>query len=324
MDDGKSNLGEEATDVKKDKINAIWAQLNAKKETPTVGRNAGVPFFGVASKPVKQTETSNKSASAVPTSIGYRHSRKDGRLDSLIRLPTQPLQSVACGRRLCSELDLQSWMVNLGIAPKKPSSVTDNIGKTNQPLSIEDILKKQETSSSIDTGKKQESASVEDQEAGSEDVENEDARKIAAAALASAKAATKASTDGKMEINEVRDFAGEEVRITKFVDPNSKAAVAARKRAEMQAASSSGLDALLQQIGKKQKLNILDKSRKDWGEFKEDKGIEVELEMHKKSGDTYTEKVAFLQRADVREYERERDARLALQSKRRNESGSLE
>ncbi|KAG6545510.1 hypothetical protein Mapa_013112 [Marchantia paleacea] len=215
-------------------------------------------------------------------------------------------------------------MVNLGIAPKKPSSVTDNIGETNQPLSIEDLLKKQETSSSVSTGKKQECSSVEDQETGSEDLENEDGRKIAAAALASAKAATKASTDGKMEINEVRDFAGEEVRITKFVDPNSKAAVAARKRAEMQAASSSGLDALLQQIGKKQKLNILDKSRKDWGEFKEDKGIEVELEMHKKSGDTYTEKVAFLQRADVREYERERDARLALQSKRRNESGSLD
>jgi hypothetical protein len=52
----------------------------------------------------------------------------------------------------------------------------------------------------------------------------------------------------------------------------------------------------------------LDGSRKDWGQFKEEKGLEDELEAYKKSGDKYLVKVAFLQRFGVREYEKERDA----------------
>lgn len=103
-----------------------------------------------------------------------------------------------------------------------------------------------------------------------------------------------------------------------------KAAQALIRKSEMQASSSSGLDGLLQQISKKQKPNILDRSRKDWGTFKEEKGLEDELEAYKKSGDKYLDKVAFLQRADVREYEKERDARLALQSKQRSETVPLD
>jgi hypothetical protein len=103
-----------------------------------------------------------------------------------------------------------------------------------------------------------------------------------------------------------------------------KAAQASIRKSEMQASSSSGLDGLLQQISKKQKPNILDRSRKDWGTFKEEKGLEDELEAYKKSGDKYLDKVAFLQRADVREYEKERDARLALQSKQRSETVPLD
>lgn len=104
---------------------------------------------------------------------------------------------------------------------------------------------------------------------------------------------------------------------------DAKAAQALRRKSEMQASSSSGLDSLLQQISKKQKPNILDRSRKDWGQFKEEKGLEDELEAYKKSGDKYLDKVAFLQRSDVREYEKERDARLALQSKQRSETAPL-
>ena len=104
---------------------------------------------------------------------------------------------------------------------------------------------------------------------------------------------------------------------------DSKAAQALRRKSEMQASSSSGLDDLLQQISKKQKPNILDRTRKDWGQFKEEKGLEDELEAYKKSGDKYLDKVAFLQRSDLREYEKERDARLALQSKRQSETAPL-
>jgi hypothetical protein len=67
----------------------------------------------------------------------------------------------------------------------------------------------------------------------------------------------------------------------------------------------------------------LDGSRKDWGQFKEEKGLEDELEAYKKSGDKYLVKVAFLQRFGVREYEKERDARLALQSKRQSKTTPL-
>lgn len=112
----------------------------------------------------------------------------------------------------------------------------------------------------------------------------------------------------------MRDFAGEEIKVTKLVDPNSKAAEELKRKQ-----SASGVDRLLQQIEKKQKINVLDKSRKDWTEFKEEKKIEEELESYNKSGDKYTDRVAFLQRSDLREYERERDARLALQAKRQSD-----
>ena len=70
---------------------------------------------------------------------------------------------------------------------------------------------------------------------------------------------------------------------------------------------------------------MLDKTRKDGGEFKEDKkGLEEELDAYKIS-DQYLEKVSLLQGADCREFEWERDAQLALQARRkaRYERGSM-
>lgn len=63
---------------------------------------------------------------------------------------------------------------------------------------------------------------------------------------------------------------------------------------------------------------MLDKTKKDWGGFKEEnKGLEEELDAYKKSSNQYLERVSFLERADYREFERERDARLAVQAKRK-------
>lgn len=119
------------------------------------------------------------------------------------------------------------------------------------------------------------------------------------------------------QITEVRDFAGEEVEVKKFVDANSKEA---SEKAKATGAVPSAVDAVLEQIKKKPKLSVLDKTKKDWGEFKEEnKGLEGELETYKKSGNQYLDKVSFLQRADYREFERERDARLALQAKRKSD-----
>ncbi|KAH9608030.1 hypothetical protein KSS87_004821 [Heliosperma pusillum] len=138
---------------------------------------------------------------------------------------------------------------------------------------------------------------------------SDEAKKLAAAALAAAKAtAASAAAMGKNEVTEIRDFAGEEIEVKKVIDPSCMEA----------AGPSSAVDAILEQIKKKPKLNLLDKTKKDWGEFKEENiGLEDELDAYKKSSNQYLDKVSFLNRADYREYERERDARLAQQAKRR-------
>lgn len=115
------------------------------------------------------------------------------------------------------------------------------------------------------------------------------------------------------QITEVRDFAGQEIEVKKFVDSDSKEA---SERAKAHAPSA--VDAVLEQIKKKQKLSVLDKTKKDWGEFKEEnRGLEDELDAYKKSSNQYLDKVSFLQRTDYREFERERDARLSLQARKR-------
>lgn len=77
------------------------------------------------------------------------------------------------------------------------------------------------------------------------------------------------------------------------------------------AAAHGGLDSVLLQMEKARKLNVLDKSKMDWKEVKEgDADMEEDLEKHKK-GKTYLEQQDFLKRAELREYEIERDARLA-------------
>jgi hypothetical protein len=50
----------------------------------------------------------------------------------------------------------------------------------------------------------------------------------------------------------------------------------------------------------------------DWKEYKStDENVEEELEQHKRSGNQYLDKQEFLKRAELREYEIERDKRLA-------------
>ncbi|WCJ23238.1 hypothetical protein M5689_005275 [Euphorbia peplus] len=148
---------------------------------------------------------------------------------------------------------------------------------------------------------------------------SDEAIKIAAAALSAVKdaaaAAAAASGRGKIEIKEVRDFAGQDIEVKKLVDAESREA-AERARSS----APSAVDAVLEQIKKKPKLSVLDKTKKDWGEFKdENKGLEDELDAYKKSSNQYLDRVSFLQRADYREFERERDARLAQQARRRTD-----
>lgn len=86
----------------------------------------------------------------------------------------------------------------------------------------------------------------------------------------------------------------------------------AEKLKEKEKEKKSGIDAVLASLEAAKKVNVLDKSRDDWGNFKKtDIQIEAELDAYKKSGGKYLDKVDFLKRAELREYEAERDQRLA-------------
>ncbi|KAJ4787792.1 Craniofacial development protein 1 [Rhynchospora pubera] len=206
------------------------------------------------------------------------------------KLPKPVMQKLGSSPKPKTNKSTPDWMVKLGLAPKKVISENSSEAskKTSDPV----------------------------QNSG-----GEDAKQLAAAALAAVREAASNSQvgKGKIQITEVRDFAGEEIHVKKLVDANSKEAE--EEKSKSMGAAPSALDSVLEQIKKKPKLSVLDKTKKDWGEFKEDnKGMEDELDAYKKSSNQYLDKVSFLQRADYREFERERDARLAQQAKRKAES----
>ncbi|KAL4458082.1 hypothetical protein ABPG75_012947 [Micractinium tetrahymenae] len=143
-----------------------------------------------------------------------------------------------------------------------------------------------------------------------------DKKTVAAAALAAAKAAASAAgaarMGGTITVQEQRRFAGQTITVNKEVAAGSKEAQKAAAEAEAAARKKAGLDAVLASLQQAKKVTVLDKSRADWKDFKKtDDTIEEELEMHKRSGDQYLDKQAFLKDAELREYEKERDRRLA-------------
>lgn len=109
----------------------------------------------------------------------------------------------------------------------------------------------------------------------------------------------------KVTVTQILDFAGEEVRVEKEVDAssikeNKAAATAAPKmqpfgrimpgagiKRPAGSGSSGGLGSLLNQIGKKKKISVLEKSQMDWKSFKSSEGIEEDLQTFNKGKDGY-------------------------------------
>ena len=60
---------------------------------------------------------------------------------------------------------------------------------------------------------------------------------------------------------------------------------------------------------KKQKMGCLDKSKLDWDSYVENEGIKEELETFNKGKDGYVEKQMFLERADFRQFEKEKSSK---------------
>lgn len=71
----------------------------------------------------------------------------------------------------------------------------------------------------------------------------------------------------------------------------------------------SGLKDFVSNLGKKNKIGTLQKSKIDWDSFKRDQGIEDDLKQATLSKDGYVERQAFLSRADVRQFEIEKSIR---------------
>ncbi|XP_076847831.1 craniofacial development protein 1 isoform X2 [Brachyhypopomus gauderio] len=139
-------------------------------------------------------------------------------------------------------------------------------------------------------------------------------------------------------ITKVFDFAGEEVRVTKEVDADSREARSFLKKEEEEKAEEmreqqtsvseapsrcsvsagpsvkrpAGMGSVLNRIGgKKQKMSTLEKSKLDWDAFKEEEGITDELAIHNRGKDGYVERKNFLERVDHRQFQLEKGVRLS-------------
>lgn len=134
----------------------------------------------------------------------------------------------------------------------------------------------------------------------------------------------------KVKIMKVFEFAGEEVKVEKEVSvdsaearlslstaENSSAkppestspAVRERGRGGIRRVGLGGISSVLGQIGKKAKISTLEKSKLDWDNFKKQENIEEELNTHNRGKDGYLERQDFLQRADLRQFEIEKQLR---------------
>ena len=133
---------------------------------------------------------------------------------------------------------------------------------------------------------------------------------VAKDAVEKANEATRLRAEESARFLETRNFAGKMVEVeTEYVE-GTKEAKAHAKRAE--ALAKGGIDAVLAQLMEPKKLNVLDKTRADWRSVKDDDAeLQEDLQHHARGGRTYREQQEFLQNADYREYELERDARLA-------------
>lgn len=125
----------------------------------------------------------------------------------------------------------------------------------------------------------------------------------------------------KQTIKEIFEFAGEAVEVEKEVtvpvvagngaSPSSEA-LAKRPRTST---SGGGLNAILGQIGKKNKLSILEKTKLDWSGFKKNEGIDEELQIHNKGRGGFLERQDFLERTDLRQFEIEKSLRQSNRKK---------
>lgn len=197
------------------------------------------------------------------------------------------------------------FMADVEPAPKKP--------KLQPEPKVEDSLKAQTAPSD----KSAEKNSLDGDKSPESKTDSKDAPVID----------TPGTSSGKMKITQIFDFAGEKVEVEKEVDAGSKEAQKLLADQEKQEQASKqqtvlvrpkaggGLSTVVGSIlNKKNKMSVLEKSKLDWNGFKRQEGIEEELATFNRGKGGYLEKQAFLERADLRQFDLEK----AMREKRRN------
>lgn len=119
---------------------------------------------------------------------------------------------------------------------------------------------------------------------------------------------------------EIFEFAGETIEIPsksvaaplKTTEETKSPSTAAPKLAAgtKRASVGGGLSSMLNQLTKKNKLSVLEKTKLDWDGFKDDQGISEELQTHNRGRDGFLERRDFLERTDLRQFEIEKNLRL--------------
>lgn len=142
----------------------------------------------------------------------------------------------------------------------------------------------------------------------------------------------KPKVEEKIKITKVFEFAGEEVKVEEEVLANSVAARLAHSSVEQYSdktqsdvptikqrggAGIGGICSVLGQIGKKAKISTLEKSKLDWASFKKEENLDEEINTHNKGKDGYLERQDFLQRADFRQFEIEKQLRTTTRRSKR-------
>lgn len=128
--------------------------------------------------------------------------------------------------------------------------------------------------------------------------------------------------DKPKTVTEIFEFAGEKIEVKKQIktddvisSKNAGTSTQAKAPAIPQHKPRGGLSAVLGQIGKPNKLSVLQKTHLDWDGFKHKEGIDEELQTHNKGRDGYLERQDFLQRTDVRQFEIEKSMRQTTRRK---------
>lgn len=98
--------------------------------------------------------------------------------------------------------------------------------------------------------------------------------------------------------------------------PSLSSAISSSSTPSIPVRKPGGLSNLAASLGKKKGGSTLLKSKQDWETFKSESGLVEELAEHTKGKDSFVERQAFLSRADVRQFEREKEIRDKIRARR--------